>query len=241
MDWAWFARQMASMARDLLAQESVDATLGRITHAATELVEGCDAAGILVLRDDAVRTLAATDDLVVVSDRVQGELREGPCFDAAHSRTGERVYRIPDFTADAGRWPRYAPRAQELGVGSMMGFLLYTEDEDLGALNLYSRRPGAFTEMSELAGWLLASHAAIAFSSARTHAQMEEAVATRHVIGGHGHPHGPSRTGRDAGLRRPAPLLAGEQRQAPRGRPADLREGRPDLSSGHPRAGRAAP
>ncbi|MEV7454131.1 GAF and ANTAR domain-containing protein [Streptomyces nigra] len=183
MDWAWFARQMASMARDLLAQESVDATLGRITHTATELVEGCDAAGILVLRDDAVRTLAATDDLVVVSDRVQGELREGPCFDAARSRTGERVYRIPDFTADAGRWPRYAPRAQELGVGSMMDFLLYTEDEDLGALNLYSRRPGAFTEMSELAGWLLASHAAIAFSSARTHAQMEEAVATRHVIG----------------------------------------------------------
>ncbi|MFC8782460.1 GAF and ANTAR domain-containing protein [Streptomyces nigra] len=183
MDWAWFARQMASMARDLLAQESVDATLGRITHAATELVEGCDAAGILVLRGDAVRTLAATDDLVVVSDRIQGELREGPCFDAARSRTGERVYRIPDFTADAGRWPRYAPRAQELGVGSMMGFLLYTEDEDLGALNLYSRRPGAFAEASELAGWLLASHAAIAFSSARTHAQMEEAVATRHVIG----------------------------------------------------------
>ncbi|MFE2642573.1 GAF and ANTAR domain-containing protein [Streptomyces nigra] len=183
MDWAWFARQMASMARDLLAQESVDATLGRITHTATELVEGCDAAGILVLRGDAVRTLAATDDLVVVSDRIQGELREGPCFDAARSRTGERVYRIPDFTADAGRWPRYAPRAQELGVGSMMGFLLYTEDEDLGALNLYSRRPGAFAEASELAGWLLASHAAIAFSSARTHAQMEEAVATRHVIG----------------------------------------------------------
>ncbi len=64
-----------------------------------------------------------------------------------------------------------------------MGFLLFTEDEDLGALNLYSRRPGAFTEASELAGWLLASHAAVAFSSARTHAQMERAVATRHVIG----------------------------------------------------------
>lgn len=28
----------------------------------------------------------------------------------------------------------------------MMGFLLFTDDEDLGALNLYSRRPGAFTE-----------------------------------------------------------------------------------------------
>lgn len=64
-----------------------------------------------------------------------------------------------------------------------MGFLLFTEDEELGALNFYSREPGAFTEGSELAGWLLASHAAIAFSSARTHAQMENAVATREVIG----------------------------------------------------------
>jgi hypothetical protein len=43
-------------------------------------------------------------------------------------------------------------------VGSMMGSLLYTEDEDLGALNLYSRRPGAFTEASEMVGWLPASH-----------------------------------------------------------------------------------
>jgi hypothetical protein len=65
----------------------------------------------------------------------------------------------------------------------MMGFLLFTEDEDFGALNVYSGRPGAFTEASELAGWLLASHAAVAFSSARTHAQLEEAVATRHMIG----------------------------------------------------------
>ena len=183
MDWARFAQQMASMARDLLAQESVDATLARITHSATELVEGCDFAGILVLHGDSVRTLAPTDDLVVVSDRIQGELREGPCFDAAHSRSGERVYRIADLTAEAGRWPRFASRAHEAGVGSMMGFLLYTQDEDLGALNLYSREPGAFTEASEMAGWLLASHAAIAFSSARTHAQMEDAVATRHLIG----------------------------------------------------------
>lgn len=47
--------------------------------------------------------------------------------------------------------------------------MLFADDEDLGALNLYSRKPGAFTETSELAGWLLASHAAVAFSSARTH------------------------------------------------------------------------
>ncbi|MER6029937.1 GAF and ANTAR domain-containing protein [Streptomyces sp. NPDC001851] len=183
MDWARFAQQMASMARDLLAQESLGATLERITGSATELVEGCDAAGIMVLHGAKVQTLAPTRQLVVDSDRLQERLAEGPCFDAARSGEREPVFRIADLTREQPRWPAFAPMAHQLGVGSMMGFLLYTEDEELGSLNLYSRRPGAFTEASELAGWLLASHAAVAFSSARTHAQMEHAVATRHTIG----------------------------------------------------------
>lgn len=183
MDWDRFAQQMASLARDLLAQRSVDATLKRITASATELVEGCDAAGVLVLHGRKVRTLAPTHQLVVDSDRLQERLGEGPCFDAVVTSRGERVFRIGDLATEPPRWPAYAPRAQRLGVGSMMGFLLFTEDEDLGSLNLYSHEPGAFSEVSELAGWLLASHAAVAFSSARTHAQLEQAVATRHVIG----------------------------------------------------------
>ncbi|MGX1564666.1 GAF and ANTAR domain-containing protein [Streptomyces sp. NPDC055506] len=174
---------MASMTRDLLAQDSVDTTLERITASATELVEGCDAAGILVLRDKTVETLAPTHQLVTDSDQLQERLGEGPCFDAAYSSQGERVFRIADLTGEHQRWPAYAPKAHALGVGSMMGFLLFTEDQDLGALNLYSHKPGAFTENSELAGWLLASHGAIASSSARAHAQMEQAVATRHTIG----------------------------------------------------------
>ncbi|MFI1533280.1 GAF and ANTAR domain-containing protein [Streptomyces anandii] len=183
MDWGRFAQQMASMARNLLAQDSVAATLERITASATELVDGCDAVGILVLHDKEIATLAPTSQTVVDSDRLQERLGEGPCFDAARSSQGERVFRIADLTGEHQRWPAYAPQAHKLGVGSMMGFLLFTDDEDLGALNLYSREPGAFTTISETAGWLLAAHAAIAFSAARTHAQMEQAVATRHTIG----------------------------------------------------------
>ncbi|ULR48444.1 GAF and ANTAR domain-containing protein [Streptomyces deccanensis] len=183
MEWDRFAQQMASMARDLLAQDSVATTLERITASATELVEGCDAAGILVLHDRRLETLAPSDQLVIDSDRLQDWLGEGPCFDAAHSSHGERVFRIHDLTAEQQRWPTYAPQAHNLGVGSMMGFLLYTDDEDLGTLNLYSRTPGAFTAVSETAGLLLASHAAVAFSAARTHAQMQHAITTRHTIG----------------------------------------------------------
>ncbi|WP_128378169.1 GAF and ANTAR domain-containing protein [Streptomyces cavernae] len=183
MDWRGFALRMADMARDLLAQESVDATLARITGSATELVEGCDASGVLILRGRKVDTLAPTSQLVVDSDQLQERLGEGPCFDAVSSSARGGVFRIADLTREQTRWPAYASRAVALGVGSMMGFLLFTEEEDLGALNLYSRRPGAFTEASEMAGWLLASHAAVAFSSARAHAQLEQAIATRHTIG----------------------------------------------------------
>ncbi len=183
MDWAWFAQQMASLARDLLAQESVEATLERITGSAIDLVEGCDAAGILVLHGRKVQTLAPTDQLVNDSDRLQADLAEGPCFDAARTKDGERVFRIRDFTTEQPRWPAFAPRAHELGVGSMMGFLLYARGEDFGALNMYSRQPGAFTEASETAGWVLASHCAVALASASTEEQLSHALETRHAIG----------------------------------------------------------
>ncbi|MER6805334.1 MULTISPECIES: GAF and ANTAR domain-containing protein [Streptomyces] len=174
---------MASMARDLLAEHTLDSTLEKITKSAVELVEGCDASGILVLKGNRVSSLAPTEQRVIDSDRLQESLREGPCFDAARPDRDERVFRITDLTRHADRWPNYVPRARELGLGSMMGFLLYTREEELGALDMYSREPGAFTEDSETAGWLLASHAAVAFSSALSDAQLQESITTRHMIG----------------------------------------------------------
>ncbi|MFI6875619.1 GAF and ANTAR domain-containing protein [Streptomyces sp. NPDC050400] len=182
MDWRDFAVHLASMARGFLARDSVDTTLDKITDAAVGLVDDCDAAGILTLRRGQVTTLASTDPLVDESDRLQEQLGEGPCFDAA--RIEHPVFRLRDLSTESVRWRAYAPKAHALGIGSVMGFLLYTEDKDnLGALNLYSHRPGAFTDDSETAGWLLASHAAVAISGAREHAGLQQAIDTRHTIG----------------------------------------------------------
>ncbi|MFF8942051.1 GAF and ANTAR domain-containing protein [Streptomyces sp. NPDC014864] len=182
MDWRGFAEQMAELSRRLLAQESPQATLDEIVSAAVELIDGCDASGVLAVRKGRAVTLAAHGDMVEESDRLQGELGEGPCFDAARAANGARSFRIADLREAPG-WPRYAPAARGLGIGSMMGFLLYTRDEDFGALDLYSRRPGVFTPESETAGWLLASHAAVALAGARTVDQLEHALETRHAIG----------------------------------------------------------
>ncbi|MER7930694.1 GAF and ANTAR domain-containing protein [Streptomyces sp. NPDC096057] len=185
MEWREYAEQMAVLARNLLAQDSVQATLDEIAAAAVKLVEGCEAAGILAVRKGRAVTLAACGDMVHESDRLQGELREGPCFDLARRSkdSGERVFRIADMTQPQPAWERYAAAARTLGLGSMTGVLLYTHNDDFGALNLYSRRPGAFDKDIESAGWLLASHAAVALDSARTIDQLEHAMETRHAIG----------------------------------------------------------
>ncbi|MFE3526539.1 ANTAR domain-containing protein [Streptomyces sp. NPDC059161] len=183
MEWREYAEQMARLARDLLAQDSVQATLDEIVASAVKLIEGCDAAGILAVRKGRAVTLAACGDMVQECDRLQGELGEGPCFDLARRKDGERVYRIADLTRPQPAWERFADQARRLGIGSMTGVLLYTDDEDFGALNLYARSPGAFGKDIETAGWLLASHAAIALADARTIDQLEHALETRHAVG----------------------------------------------------------
>jgi transcriptional regulator with GAF, ATPase, and Fis domain len=179
--WVELADALAEMARDLAAQESTRATLDRVVVHAVALVEGCEAAGVMVVRRGEVVTLAASDNVAVASDRIQGECGEGPCFDAA--RNTHEIYRITDFSTRSEQWPKYAPEARKLGIGSMMGFLLYTRDKDLGALDLYSSQPGAFGQQDEHIGWLLASHAAVAMSGAEHVENLETALETRKVIG----------------------------------------------------------
>jgi hypothetical protein len=87
------------------------------------------------------------------------------------------------MNTDAERWSRYGPHALRLGIRTMLGFKLLTEEEILGALNLYSSRPEALTERSEQMGWLLASHAAVAFSSGRSDANLHGAISSRQDIG----------------------------------------------------------
>lgn len=176
------ATSLAHMARDLITQESVNSTLDGIVAHAVDMIDGCEAASIVVLnRNRQLSTLAATNEVGPESNRIQTKLGEGPCFDVADRK--QEVLRIADMGASEKRWPHYVPQACALGIGSMMGFLLRTTRENLGMLNLYSSKPEAFTQRSEKVGWVFASHAAVAFASARNDAQLHEAIATRQGIG----------------------------------------------------------
>lgn len=174
----------AAIARDLASKESEQAVLDAVVTKAVQFMPGCDDAGIMILtKNRTVTTPAATSQRVRDSDDAQAAAGEGPCFDAALKLDDRNQVFHCSSTATDPRWPIYLPRARELGVGSMLGFQLFHDEQTFGALNLYSNEEGAFGDDSENRGWAFASHAAVALTSARTSGQLSAALENSRTIG----------------------------------------------------------
>src|SRR6478735_9931108 len=174
------ARQFSELARSLQAEPDLDQTLRSIVSAAVVNIDGADLAGItLVTKNGALSTPAATDELAREIDRVQYEVRQGPCLSSAW----ERITVLADDLRTETRWPEFARRAAELGVLSMLSIQLYVRDEEMGSLNLYSRTAGAFGADDENIGLLFASHAAVAMVGAQHENNLIAALIGRDIIG----------------------------------------------------------
>ncbi|WP_370186189.1 GAF and ANTAR domain-containing protein [Aeromicrobium sp.] len=171
--------RLAAIAQQLAAEDTPESTADRLTTLALELVRGASDAGVSLVRGRGrVETVAPTSDLVAWADDLQHELSEGPCVDALHADEVD----VPDLAADP-RWPSWRPDVVGKGVRSMFCVQLALADRELGALNLYATEPEAFDEADRIAARHLASHAAIAIASARERSTLQEALATRTVIG----------------------------------------------------------
>lgn len=177
------AGQFAAVARALESESSVEATLQRTVEVARLIVPGCHHAGITVLRRGRPETPAATDAVSAAVDAVQYEAGEGPCLSAILE---DDVFRTGDLARET-RWPKFSGSAVErTGVRSVLAYRLFTEDDTLGALNLYSRERDAFDDESVAVGSIFTAHAALAFARARERAQisgLEQAVASNRAIG----------------------------------------------------------
>ncbi len=178
------AEVFADIARQLQAEPSPDRTQERVTRAAVATVEGCDHAGISVIRRrGGVETVAPTDEVPPLVDAIQYATDEGPCLDAMSEH---ETYLIDDLRTE-GRWPSFSRRAvEETGVRSMLSFRLFVEGDTIGALNLYARRPAAFDEQARTVGTVLAAHAAVALTAARQQEradQLQDALGSSREIG----------------------------------------------------------
>ncbi|TYD00747.1 GAF and ANTAR domain-containing protein [Arthrobacter echini] len=174
------AKRLGELARSLQHEDSSDRILATMVAAAVELIPGVDQGSISVVHARRrIGSRAPTGPLAARVDTLQNEAGQGPCLDAMYEH--ETVH-VPDMSCET-RWPDFAHRAAEAGVGSMLCFQLYVEGDNLGALNLYSTRRNAFTEESRQVGLLVAAHAAVAFAEALKVEQLGEALATRDLIG----------------------------------------------------------
>jgi AmiR/NasT family two-component response regulator len=180
------AEAFSAIARRLLDADTVVGTLGQIVNLAVETIDGCDYAGVSLVKGVSIGTPVFSDEIVAAADAVQYETAEGPCLDAIRL---QETFESRDLAHDA-RWPRFGPRVAGLGVSSLLSYHLFAHESTLGALNLYSRTVAAFDDTSHRTAAIFAAHAAIALSVAQSHegtleesAGMRAALESRDMIG----------------------------------------------------------
>lgn len=174
------AQTLAEVARVLVEERDVESTLGRICQLAVKTVEACQAAGISMIEGQRITSRSSTDDLPRVVDEIQSETRQGPCVDAI---TEHEVF-VTGSLSQERRWPHFAPQAHDrTGVESILAVRLFTTEDTMGALNLYSVQREAFDDHDVAVASVFAAHAAVALANAKREAQLERKAATRDLIG----------------------------------------------------------
>jgi GAF domain-containing protein len=174
-------RTLAEAARTIHISVDTDETLQAIASAALTALPGFDQVGISTINNKGhVTTRAATGKLVWDLDSLQYELGEGPCVDTLRNA---EIVAAPNIRHDQ-RWPRYVPRAIDLGLQSQLALKLFLDDEGtLGGLNLYSTQSEQIHPEAEAIAELFATHAAIALGSARQIDALNEGLKSRSTIG----------------------------------------------------------
>jgi GAF domain-containing protein len=101
-------------------------------------------------------------------DEAQYRTGQGPCVDSADP--DGPAYALSNDLAGETAWPDFAAIATRHGYGSVLSTALLTGPEPVpftGALNVYSREPGAFDDAARDLAFILATHASLALDTAR--------------------------------------------------------------------------
>ncbi|QSR32741.1 antitermination regulator [Nocardioides sp. S5] len=174
--------EFAQLSRTLAEAPDEDTRLQIAVSSAVSLMDGCDHAGFTVnLRSGLITRAASPGNVVSRANELQQELGEGPCLDALRD---EETIISRDLSVEP-RWPRWASLVhRELGVGSMMSLLVYTEKQrSFGALSLYAEQGHRFEADDWAIGQALAGHISVILTAEREIDQLGIAVHTRTSIG----------------------------------------------------------
>lgn len=173
------------LAAELLARtrqipiNEVDQMLTTATAAIVDLGVADSASVTERVGNHEFRTRGATDDRAAAADRLQYELHEGPCIEAAYE---DGLVSSNDVSVDP-RWPRWGTAASGVGVGAVISVQLYVHEDTMGALNLfYAQRRDLTADDLEVAQ-LVAVPISIELAHSRQDEHLWKAIDARHRIG----------------------------------------------------------
>lgn len=171
--------RLHEMALGMYEDGSLEETVEKILGFALSAIQCEHAALIMQGKGGRLELVAATDPLINELDLLQREEGAGPDVDMVEYRLGVLV---TDTRTDR-RWPRWAERANSLGIRSMLGARLYTDRATVGTLNLYDTRENYFDLDDQAVANVLSRHAAIALARTRHLDNLWQAIDARKRIG----------------------------------------------------------
>lgn len=172
-------RSFASLAQELHGARSLTQTAEQVVTHAREVL-GVDYAGITLMRSGGrLRTVAASAQLVIDVDRLQYDLNEGPCRDAAWQ---EHTLVSNDLANDS-RWTNWGPKAAAMGIASVLSAELSKPDGRIGAINMYSAHLREFSDDDIAYANIFGQHAAVAIAASHEISNLNTALDARKVIG----------------------------------------------------------
>jgi GAF domain-containing protein len=170
----------------LVADFDVVEFLHRVAERCVELLD-CAETGVLIAdATGGLRAMASSSERSEALELLQAQNDEGPCFECY--RSGRPVF-SEDLSADADRWPLFAPAAMRAGFGSVHAVPMRAHGQTIGALNLFRSRPGRLAEPDVPVSQGMADIAAIGLLNERraretydTVSQLQRALQSRVVI-----------------------------------------------------------
>lgn len=175
--------EFTQLARELRDGRSLDEVYAAVVRYSPSLVDGCDRAAIGVLDGHRFTSAAATDDVMRLIDRLQDQLREGPCLEAS---VEERV-QLDNDISEHSTWPRLAEEVvSRTPVRAMLAVPLIHAGQRRGALDLFADKPHAFSDDSISQAAVLAAFTSVALAGAQQAEladQLGEGMTTNREIG----------------------------------------------------------
>ena len=130
-----------------------------LCHACVELLE-VDGASVSLTHEGSTQgTFGSSGDMSRQLDELQFTFGEGPCLDAVRQGSPILVADLDDPAED--RWPAFAGALLRSGINAVFALPVTIASQQIGALDLFRRRPGQLSGTALTGGMLAAELAAL--------------------------------------------------------------------------------